>query len=224
MTARHILYPALDILGKVHAHCPSVHIDLTSVAAGPISSLSTFTMSTPSAISRSAPIAIAPKPSRFASSRQGSAHPDAYPGSFNHSGFDTPDSVGSPSTGFPAWPCEPCQQRRIRCVMSDDDDACISCRSGGIECSLVSSPPPRKRKLHGEYSESMSKRGYVSPSLVSFEHVPATHHHSPPLSIHGPCLHRKPYRCLGTAIARIAFLLPDAPMTVFLCLTSDWSI
>lgn len=111
-------------------------------------------MSIPSALSRSAPIAIAPKPSRFASGRH-----DGYPGSFNPSGFDTPDSVGSPSTGFPAWPCEACQLRRLKCVMSDDDDACISCRARGSECSLVGSPPPRKRKLHGDYSESTSKRG-----------------------------------------------------------------
>ncbi|KAF3761454.1 transcription factor TamA [Cryphonectria parasitica EP155] len=129
-------------------------------------------MSIPSAISRTAPIAIAPRPSRFTPNRQGGTHPDAYPGGSFHqqhpshhqnSGFDTPDSVGSPSTGFPAWPCEACQQRRNKCVMSDDDDACIACRARGTECSLVGSPPPRKRKLHGDYSESLSKRG--SPGL-----------------------------------------------------------
>lgn len=76
-----------------------------------------------------------------------------------NSGFDTPDSVGSPSTGFPAWPCEACQQRRIKCVMHDDDDACIACRTRGTECSLVGSPPPRKRKLHDDYTESRNKRG-----------------------------------------------------------------
>ncbi|KAJ4414487.1 Fungal specific transcription factor [Gnomoniopsis sp. IMI 355080] len=111
-------------------------------------------MSIPSAIPRTAPIAIAPKPSRFAAGRQ-----DAYSGSFSNGGFDTPDSVGSPSTGFPAWPCEACQLRRIKCVMSDDDDTCLSCRARGTECSLVGSPPPRKRKLHRDHSESRSKRG-----------------------------------------------------------------
>lgn len=116
-------------------------------------------MSIPSAISRSAPIAIAPKPSRFASGRQGTTHPDTFAAGFTHSGFDTPDSVGSPSAGFPAWPCEACQQRRVKCVMNDDDDACIACRARGTECSLVGSPPPRKRKLHGDYNENRSKRG-----------------------------------------------------------------
>lgn len=119
-------------------------------------------MSIPSAIPRTAPIAIAPKPSRFAHNAR--TIQDAFPpgsSSFNHhpGGFDTPDSVGSPAAGFPAWPCEACQLRRNKCVMNDDDDACQSCRARGTECSLVGSPPPRKRKLHGDHSESRSKRG-----------------------------------------------------------------
>lgn len=119
----------------------------------------TSTMSIPSAIPRTAPIAIAPKPSRFA--RQQHQDSSSYSGSFanNNGGFDTPDSAGSPAAGFPAWPCEACQTRRIQCVMNDDDDACQSCRARGTECSLVGSPPPRKRKLHGDYSESRNKRG-----------------------------------------------------------------
>ncbi|PSR97389.1 fungal-specific transcription factor domain-domain-containing protein [Coniella lustricola] len=130
-------------------------------------------MSIPSAISRSAPIAIAPKPSRFAN-RSGGIQQDIFPGSFHHSGFDTPDSAGSPSAGFPAWPCEACQQRRLKCVMNDDDDACLACRARGTECSLVGSPPPRKRKLHGDYGESLSKRG--SPGLDNGRS--GRHHHS----------------------------------------------
>jgi hypothetical protein len=128
---------------------------------------STLNMSLPNAIYRTAPIAIAPKPTRFTTTgRPGNIHTDTYSGSYNNSGFDTPDSVGSPSTGIPAWPCEACQLRRLKCVMSDDDDACISCRTRATECSLVGSPPPRKRKLHGDHSESRSKRGSVtSPAL-----------------------------------------------------------
>lgn len=114
-------------------------------------------MSIPSAIPRTAPIAIAPKPTRFATARQ----QDSFSGSFtpHNGGFDTPDSAGSPAAGYPAWPCEACQIRRNKCVMNDDDDACQGCRARGIECSLVGSPPPRKRKLQGDYSASRSKRG-----------------------------------------------------------------
>lgn len=119
-------------------------------------------MSIPSAIPRTAPIAIAPKPSRLARQHHDNA---SYSGSFPHTasgggdGFDTPDSAGSPAAGLPAWPCEACQHRRIQCTMNDDDDACQSCRARGTECSLVGSPPPRKRKLHGDYGEGRSKRG-----------------------------------------------------------------
>lgn len=129
-------------------------------------------MSTPSAVPRTAPIAIAPKPasSRFTpSSRQGSIHTEAFPGSLVHSNsgeFDTPDSVGSPANGIPTWPCEACQRRRIKClVMGDDDEGCTSCQANGTECSLVGSPAPRKRKLNGDFDgEGRSKRRYARHS------------------------------------------------------------
>lgn len=122
------------------------------------------TMSIPSAVPRTAPIAIAPKPSRLGGlSRQNSINVDSYrPGSLRHgSGFDSPDSESPPSSGLP---CETCRRRRIKCVMSEDDDACISCQIGGAECSLVTEGQfQRKRKLnggdyHGEESYSSSKR------------------------------------------------------------------
>jgi hypothetical protein len=123
-------------------------------------------MSTPSAVPRTAPIAIAPKPSRLAPSRQGSINVD-YPYLGGRSGFDSPGSE-SPLSGLPPVPCEACQRRGIKCVMGDEDDCCISCQVNGNECSLVESPQPRKRKLElngdgGDYSHS--KRRLVSLSL-----------------------------------------------------------
>jgi hypothetical protein len=122
-------------------------------------------MSTPSAVPRTAPIAIAPKPSssRFGGqSRNNSINVDSYrPGSLRN-GFDSPDSDSPPSNGNPLIPCEACRRRRIKCVMSDDDDSCISCVVGGSECSLVTEGQyQRKRKLNGgDYhgEESYSKR------------------------------------------------------------------
>ncbi|KAK3381525.1 fungal-specific transcription factor domain-containing protein [Podospora didyma] len=113
-------------------------------------------MSTPSAVPRTAPIAIAPKPPRFPPSRQGSLHLDPYPGLRN--GIDSPDS-DSPNGLSAAGPCESCLRNRMRdCVMSDDDESCIACLVSGAECSLAESPPPRKRKLNGHAEDSHSKR------------------------------------------------------------------
>ncbi|KAL1864522.1 hypothetical protein VTK73DRAFT_5799 [Phialemonium thermophilum] len=114
-------------------------------------------MSTPSAVPRTAPIAIAPKPPRFPPSRQGSINLDSYRDV--RSGFNSPDS-DSPLTGRSPLPCEACQLRRIKCVMSDDDeDACVSCQINGTGCSLLDSPQHRKRKLNGvNVQDGRSKR------------------------------------------------------------------
>ena len=111
-------------------------------------------MSTPSAVPRTAPIAIAPKPPRFPPSRQGSVNLDSYQGLRN--GFDSPesDSVNGHSTP----PCEACLRRRLECVMSDDDEGCVGCQVRGTECSLVDSPPQRKRKLNGDADDGYNKR------------------------------------------------------------------
>ncbi|KLU86598.1 transcriptional activator protein DAL81 [Magnaporthiopsis poae ATCC 64411] len=114
-------------------------------------------MSTPIAVARTAPIPIAPKPSRQPPSRQGSTILDAYPHSM--SGLTSPGS-DSPLSGQPAMPCEACLRRRIKCIMSDDDDdsSCISCQANHVGCSLTESPQPRKRKLKGDLEVSHSKR------------------------------------------------------------------
>ncbi|KAK0743165.1 putative specific RNA polymerase II transcription factor [Schizothecium vesticola] len=130
-------------------------------------------MSTPSAVPRTAPIAIAPKPPRFPPSRQGSINLDSYPGLRN--GFDSPDS-GS-INGHPAHPCEACFRRRLDCVMSDDEEGCVRCVLSGAECSLLESPMPRKRKLNGFAEDSISKRS--SPGRSDNRR---RRHHQPSLS------------------------------------------
>lgn len=124
-----------------------------SASSPPVRSF-TCAMSTPSAVARTAPIPIAPKPPRFPPSRQGSVNLDAFSGT---SGYNSLDS-DSPLTGNLQIPCDACQRRRIKCVMSDDDDSCISCAVNGAECSLSEGPQARKRKLNGDVDESRSKR------------------------------------------------------------------
>jgi hypothetical protein len=117
-------------------------------------------MATPSAVARTAPIAIAPKPSRPRQppSRQSSLHHlDGYPGVSMNS-LDSPGS-DSPPNGHVQIPCDTCQLRRIKCVMGDDEDSCISCQANGAECSLADSPQPRKRKLNGDYDDGYHKNG-----------------------------------------------------------------
>ncbi|KAK0628951.1 fungal-specific transcription factor domain-containing protein [Bombardia bombarda] len=112
-------------------------------------------MSVPSAVSRTAPIAIAPKPSRFPPSRQGSINNFDSHSKFR-TGIDSPDS-DSPNGHAPV-PCEACLRRRFDCVISDDEEVCVGCQLNGTGCSLAESPQPRKRKLNGEEENSHSKR------------------------------------------------------------------
>lgn len=94
-------------------------------------------MSNLGTVPRTAPIAIAPKPSQLFSSR----HPinDVSLNSMNSN-----DSTDSDSA----------------CVVGDDDDSCASCQVRGIPCSLNQSPQPRKRKLARDSNEeSNGKRG-----------------------------------------------------------------
>jgi hypothetical protein len=51
--------------------------------------------------------------------------------------------------------------------MSEDDESCIPCQVKAEDCSLTSSPQPRKRKLNGESAEE----GNGKRRLVKFSHV-----------------------------------------------------
>ncbi|TLD33237.1 hypothetical protein PspLS_00600 [Pyricularia sp. CBS 133598] len=119
-------------------------------------------MSTPIAVARTAPIPIAPKPSRKTPSRQ-STMSDAF--SHNMSGLNSPGSdSASMNGGQPSMPCDACLRRRIKCILSEDEDqdgtgnSCISCQANRMDCSLAESPALRKRKLNGDQEVSHSKR------------------------------------------------------------------
>ncbi|KAK7935513.1 nitrogen regulatory protein otam [Apiospora marii] len=103
-------------------------------------------MSSSTVVPRTAPIAIAPKPSRPTPRRQNSTTNtyDTLPCSMN--GHESADS-DTPSSGHSL--CGFCAQRRIKCIMTEDEDtsSCVSCQANGVECSLNRSPQPRKRKL-----------------------------------------------------------------------------
>ncbi|CAM1506434.1 Fc.00g060750.m01.CDS01 [Cosmosporella sp. VM-42] len=120
-------------------------------------------MSHQSAVQRTAPIAIAPKPPRPepASYRQDSFHRlDLGQGS-----LPTGVSASAPADS-PVPPCLTCRYSRANCVMSDDEDGCIPCQVSGSECSLTLSPQSRKRKLHGDSADDIiGKRS--SPGLTS---------------------------------------------------------
>lgn len=70
-------------------------------------------------------------------------------------------------------PCDACLRRRIKCILSEDDDqdgagnSCISCQANRMDCSLAESPALRKRKLNGDQEVSHSKRRLVVPGFYS---------------------------------------------------------
>lgn len=110
-------------------------------------------MSNLTAVARTAPIAIAPKPAPTTAA--GAAASRAGAAAYRQDSFSKLDLCRQSSsvldTFRAAIPCQSCQQSRTQCIMSDEDDSCIPCQvKGEEECSLVSSPQPRKRKLNGE--------------------------------------------------------------------------
>ncbi|KAI1848958.1 hypothetical protein JX265_001290 [Neoarthrinium moseri] len=112
-------------------------------------------MANSSVVPRTAPIAIAPKPSNFnPRSRHGTPGiNDVYAGGMN--GNDSGDS-DTPSSG--SFLCAFCMRRKIKCVMSEDDDSsCVSCQANGVECSLNQSPQPLKRKLARDFVDDSGR-------------------------------------------------------------------
>ena len=136
--------------GSAATVLPTIHINLVLPA-----------MSNPVAVAvaRTAPIAIAPKPtiarSSIAPRRQDSL--SSCGRSYTGRNPADLDSLRASS------PCRSCKRTRAKCTMSEEDESCIPCQLNGSECSLVSSPQPRKRKLEGESGdEGAGKRRSVS--------------------------------------------------------------
>ncbi|KAM0640939.1 hypothetical protein ACHAQF_005087 [Verticillium nonalfalfae] len=101
------------------------------------------------AVIRTAPIAIAPKPVRQNSYRQ-----DSCSTSQSYRSMPGLESAEASYTGRAPSPCDICQRFRIKCTLTDDDEeGCLPCQNRGSECSFVSSPPARKRKLNGHLAD-----------------------------------------------------------------------
>ncbi|XXG96091.1 Fungal specific transcription factor [Hypoxylon texense] len=110
-------------------------------------------MSSLSTVPRTAPIAIAPKPSHPFPGGQHSN--DAFNSMNSNESTDSDSAISGSGT-----PCESCQRGRLKCVVGEDDESCVSCQAHGIPCSLNQSPQPRKRKLARDSAEeSNGKRG-----------------------------------------------------------------
>ncbi|PBP18671.1 fungal specific transcription factor domain-containing protein [Diplocarpon rosae] len=120
-------------------------------------------MSTPIAISRTAPIAIAlprpllePSPSIESLNSQ---HLSARARS-SASISSTPSvELGSHTRSRRDMPCDACRTRKSRCVINEGQTRCVLCQFHSQDCILVESPQPRKRKLNTEgKEESVAKR------------------------------------------------------------------
>lgn len=131
-------------------------------------------MANHSTLTRTAPIAIAPKP---AAARKDSYRQDSYTttDSFRNGSMPGRESTEASFNGRAASPCDICQRFRLKCTLTDgdDDDSCLPCQNRGSECSFVASPPARKRKLNGNLAND-GKRRLVPPSLHrSRLHIPS---------------------------------------------------
>lgn len=108
-------------------------------------------------VTRTAPIAIAPKPAQ-PPYRQDSRD------SYRHGSMPGQESTDASYTGRAPSPCDICQRFRIKCTLSDDDEeGCLPCQNRGSECSFVSSPPGRKRKLNGALADDGKRRSVPRP-------------------------------------------------------------
>lgn len=120
------------------------------------------------AVSRTAPIPIAPKPPRPEPAKYQESPRRFEIGSVGlhpRVSTDSPSvSASAPASCQPVPPCRACQHSRSRCIPSEDDDGCIPCQVNATDCSLSSSTPSpgsRKRKLNGRVHEISTKRRFV---------------------------------------------------------------
>ncbi|KAF4635970.1 hypothetical protein G7Y89_g2125 [Cudoniella acicularis] len=118
-------------------------------------------MSTPTAIARTAPIAIASRkprnieplietpPSNLTSRAQLSASMSS----------SASGESGTNVRSRKDRPCDACRRRKSRCVINEGQTSCVLCQFHTQECTFVQSPQPRKRKLNTEgKEESIAKR------------------------------------------------------------------
>ena len=134
-------------------------------------------MSTPSAIARSAPIAIASKKPTIDFNSFSARD------KFSASMSSTTSADSQTNTrSRKDRPCDACRRRKSRCVIHEGQTSCVLCQFHTQDCTFVQSPQPRKRKLNTEgKEESSAKRRYVQissslqhPTFFQFPHVCAS--------------------------------------------------
>ncbi|RYP10204.1 hypothetical protein DL764_000825 [Monosporascus ibericus] len=117
-----------------------------------------------SAVLRTAPIAIAPKPPQINSNGHRSSNrssTDVGLGSMN--GYDSTESDSSLSGSV--MPCSTCLTRRVSCVVNDDEDGCVACQMANF-----GGPTSFKRTLglqDDRYSQYIGPTTDFEPSLIN---------------------------------------------------------
>ncbi|KAG6078981.1 hypothetical protein E4U16_001332 [Claviceps sp. LM84 group G4] len=121
------------------------------------------------AVQRTAPIAIAPRPSRRHPASQRRENAEKFETGPN--GAQTIASIEAPSLSVSIEPCQSCRFSATKCILNHDEDICAACQASGSDCSFIEctfvSHHSRKRKLNGKphCEESSSKRS--SPTMSS---------------------------------------------------------
>ena len=129
-----------------------------------------YAMSTPTAIARPAPIAIASFKPRQQTYTEGN----------NTNGYRS-ISASMSSTAFAHSgtnirsrkdrPCDACRRRKSRCVVNEGQTSCVLCQFHTQDCTFLQSPQPRKRKLNTEgKEESNAKRRYTPNYFLALSH------------------------------------------------------
>ncbi|KAG5965019.1 hypothetical protein E4U57_004631, partial [Claviceps arundinis] len=114
------------------------------------------------AVQRTAPIAIAPGPSRRRPTPQRRENGRKF--EIGPNGAQTIASTEAPSLSASIEPCQSCRFSAKKCILMHDEDICAACQASGSDCSFIEctfvSPHSRKRKLNGKphCEESSSKR------------------------------------------------------------------
>ncbi|TGO11214.1 hypothetical protein BTUL_0115g00340 [Botrytis tulipae] len=119
-------------------------------------------MSTPTSIARTAPIAIASKKPHLDTildtPNNSSNGRDISSLSTSMSSVASMD-LGNNMRSRKDRPCDACRRRKSRCVINEGQSTCVLCQFHSQDCTFLSSPQPRKRKLNMDgKEESIAKR------------------------------------------------------------------
>jgi len=119
-------------------------------------------MSNPTAIARSAPIAIASRKARPDGSSQTNSINESENSRILSASMSSTEPGTTNTRSRKERPCDACRRRKSRCVINEGQTSCVLCQFHSQECTFVQSPQPRKRKLNTEgKEESIAKRRYA---------------------------------------------------------------